>query len=347
MKKVLLLLLAILPSLPFAVGALEVKEGRVKLVLHESTGRFSLYYLTDMKKERYEALFVDQDPRTSFIALLVNDRSLRLGDTSAFRFRTEKTDTGARLLFESKDFAVTQNFTFIRTASAALADGVRMDIEVENRGERAAEVALRVLIDTKLGEKDRAHFTTDRRELASETVLNPAADGDRWWFSKNDAAGLMGSLAAPADALPNSVHFANWKRLNDASWKVTPSPGRNFNLLPYSIDDSAVCYYFDPLPLSRGASRRASVLLAAADDAGFSAAPTAVDEGLSRLLSASVQEAESPELALRTDLVTVRDLLARIDAAVSAGGSVSDEELAALEAVMERLNERHGSNEGK
>jgi hypothetical protein len=33
------------------------KSGRaVKMVLHENTGRFSLYYLTDLKKERYEAL---------------------------------------------------------------------------------------------------------------------------------------------------------------------------------------------------------------------------------------------------------------------------------------------------
>ncbi len=347
MKKLLLLVFVILPTLPFTVGALEVREGRVKLVLHESTGRFSLYYLTDMKKERYEALFVDQDPRTSFVALLVNDRSLRLGDTSSFRFRIEKTENGARLLFESKDFAVTQSFTFIRTASAALVDGIRMDVDVENRGERAAEVGLRILIDTKLGEEEREHFTTDRRAFAAETVVNPAADGDRWWYSKSDAAGLMGSLAIPADAIPDSVHIANWKRLNDAAWKVPSNPGRNFNLLPYSIDDSAVCYYFDPMPLSRGAGRRVSVLLAAADDAGFSSTPTEVDEGLSRLLSASVEEAESPELALRTDLVTVRDLLERIDAAVSSGGSVSDEELAALEAVMERLNERHGSAESK
>jgi len=38
----------------------------------------------------------------------------------------------------------------------------------------------------------------------------------------------------------------------------------------------------------------------------------------------------------------VRDLIERVDAAVAAGGAVSDEELVALETVMERLKERHG-----
>lgn len=294
MRKGFLLFFALASILPIAAGALEVKEGRVKLVLHETTGRFSLYYLADLKRERYEALFVDQDPRTSFLSLLVDDRSLRLGDTSSFRYRAEKTDSGARFVFESSSVSLTQTFTFIRTANAALADGIRMDIDVMNRAERETSIGIRLLIDTMLGEKNRDHFSTDRRSLASETVLKPIEEGDRWWFSKNDSAGLMGSLSFPADPIPDSVHFANWKRLNDAAWKVDAKPGRNFNLLPYSMDDSAVCYYYEPVRLARGAERRVSVSLAAADTAGFSTTSADVDAGLSRLLSASVEEAESP-----------------------------------------------------
>jgi hypothetical protein len=330
-------------SLASAAQALEVREGRMKLVLQENTGRFSLYYLSDMKKERYEALFVDQDPRTSFVALQVDDRSLRLGDTTSLRFRAEKTENGGRFVFESPSISVTQTFTFIKTANAALADGVRMDITAVNRGERESTIGFRFLLDTNLGEKAREHFITDRRSIVGETVMKPETEGDRWWYSKNDCAGLMGSLLVPGINAPDSVHIANWKRLNDAPWKVVASAGRNFNLLPYSIDDSAICYYFEPKPVARGAERSVSILLAAASDAGFAATSTAVDDGLSRLLSASVEQAESPELALRTDLVTVRDLIERVDAAIASGGAVSDEELAALETVMERLKERHGT----
>ena len=343
MRKPLLLALTAFFMLPYAAGALEVREGRVKLVLHENTGRFSLYYLADLKRERYEALFVDQDPRTSFVALIADDRALRLGDTASFRFRAESIDGGARFLFESAALSVTQTFSFIRTANAPLTNGVRMDIDVVNRAERESSIGVRFLIDTKLGEKDREHFSTDRRNISSEVVLTPVVDGDRWWSSKNDNSGLMGSLTLPSMPAPDWVHIANWKRLNDAPWKTLPSVGRNFNLLPYSINDSAICYYFEPSPIARGAQRQVSVLLAAADEAGFST--TVVDTELSRLLAAGVEEAESPELALRTDLITVRDLIERVDAAVAAGGSVSDEELAALETVIERLKERHGINE--
>jgi hypothetical protein len=342
MLRSLLVAIILLATISFESEALEVREGRVKLVLHENTGRFSLYYLVDMKKERYESLFVDQDPRTSFVSLLLDDRPLRLGDTASLRCRAEKIEGGARFIFESAAVSVTQTFTFIRTAGATLADGIQVDIAAVNKGERESSVGFRFLLDTKLGEKKREHFSTDRRSITGEISLRPVADGDRWWFSRSDSIGLMGSLAIPKIQPPDSVHIANWKRLSDAPWKFTPSVGRNFNLLPYSIDDSAICYYFEPAPLARGAERRISVLLAAANDAGFSTVSTEVDAGLSRLLSASVEEAESPELALRTDLVTVRDLIERVDAAVAAGGTVSDEELAALETVIERLKERNG-----
>jgi len=66
---VLLLGAALLRAWP-----LEVSEGRLKLVLHQGMGRFSLY-LDGM------ALFVDQDPRTSGLSLLLDDRVYKLGDS--------------------------------------------------------------------------------------------------------------------------------------------------------------------------------------------------------------------------------------------------------------------------
>jgi hypothetical protein len=98
--------------LPFAAFALEVREGRLKLVIHETSARFSLYYLVDIQKDHYEPLFVDKDPRTSFLALIVDDRTHRLGESTAFRFRTERTETGARQVFESSSLVATQNFSF-------------------------------------------------------------------------------------------------------------------------------------------------------------------------------------------------------------------------------------------
>jgi hypothetical protein len=321
--------------------AAEIREGRVKLVLDQDTGRFSLYYLTDIKKERYESLFVDQDPRTSFLTLLVDDKTFRLGDTAAFRFRIVTDTEKPAIVFESSSLSVTQEFTFIRSGNDGLADGIRMDVRIENRGELRVPVGVRFLLDTRLGEGSAAPFSTDAQSIAAETLIT-TAKADQWWFSRNEKLGLMGSIKIGGIAPPDSLHIANWKRLNDVPWKTNPSEGRNFNFLPYSIGDSALCYYFEPAPLERGATRSVSLLLSAAVDSGFASMGSAPEDDVSRLLKESVAVSASPELGLRTDLISVSDLINRIDRALSSDTPLSDEEITALETVLVRLKERNG-----
>jgi hypothetical protein len=47
----------------------DFSSGRIKLVLHEETGRFSLYYITDYVLGKTIPLFFSPDPRTSFFAV--------------------------------------------------------------------------------------------------------------------------------------------------------------------------------------------------------------------------------------------------------------------------------------
>jgi hypothetical protein len=321
--------------------ALDLSNGRLKLTIHENTGRFSLYYLSDITQDRYTPLFVDQDPRTSFLAVIVNDRVYRMGEASAFRTRLGGTAASPAIIFESSFLSVTQEFAFIRTAGSSLSNGVRMNIRVVNRGEQQARVGLRFLLDTSLGEGGSpAPFATDLRSLNSETLVEKNAP-DRYWVSRNDRVSLMGSISAGVAEAPDLVHFGNWKRFNDTPWKVPYSAGRNFNYLPYSVGDSAVCYYFDPLPLTRGESRSVSIMLASEDERGFAAADTTGENELSRILADS-DELLSREDNRQTDAAALRDIISRIDGYLSSGLPVSDEELAAIELVITRLKARYG-----
>ncbi len=332
-----LLLLSLLPVFAFS---LEVREGRLKLTIQESSGRFSLYYLTDIQKDKYEPLFVDKDPRTSFAAVLLDDRAYRLGETTAFRVQADRTETGARIVFDSSSLSITETFSFARLSGSSLADALKLEFSALNKSDRELEVGVRFVVDTNLGEKKSAHFRTDRREILSETVLSKS-DKDAWWVSENDTAALMGSISVEGYAAPDMVHFANWKRLNDAPWKTQANEGRNFNLLPYSIGDSAVGYYFDPAPLARGAERKMTVFLGAANPSGFAGIGATESDGLSNILKTSVDAAAAPDLLLQTDLITVRDVLNRVDLLLKNPSSVTNEEIAALEAVIVRLKERN------
>jgi hypothetical protein len=246
-----------------------------------------------------------------------------------------------------------------------------MTIRIENKNERQLAVGLRFLLDTHLGEKGQTPpFATDLRSIFSETLINPG-DGDRWWVSRSDSLALMGSIPGTDGAGKSFIHIANWKRLNDVPWRMGYSQGRNFNFLPYSVGDSAVCYYYEPVFMERGEARTISIQLAVEDEGGFARYGASSNDQLARLLreSARVLSSEpakgspgsggtpsapglSPEDPRAypagnpadprwADLITIRDLLNQLDAYMAAGGTVSEEELAAIELIISRLQARY------
>jgi hypothetical protein len=340
MIKKLLFLFAVLNSLSIPLGAAEYIDGRIRLVVNENTGRFSLYFMTDIARERYVPFFTDQDSRTSFLAVLVNNRSYRMGESSSFKTKMGSTPSNPLLIFESSFLTVTEEFFFIRTGASPLTNGVRIIITITNKGEKPVEAGARFLIDTNLGENSNAPFITDQRQINSETRIE-SSSGDSYWISRNDQLALMGSITGQNITKPDSIHFANWKRLNDTPWKTSFVSGRNFNLLPYSIGDSAVCYYYEPSVIARGESRVISILLSSEDENGFALNSNLPDD-LSRLIQDSGKLEGDVSQSMRTDLITLRDLVAKLDQHASSGDYISDEELSAIGLLISKIKSKYG-----
>jgi hypothetical protein len=332
-----------------SAGAAEFVEGRIRLILNENTGRFSLYYMADIAREEYVPFFTDRDPRTSFLAIQVNDRNYRLGDSSAFKTSLGGPGTNPSLVFESPALRITEEFNFVKTSGSYLTNGVKITITITNKGRQQIQAGARFLIDTNLGEEG-LHFSTDKQEIRSEAQIGAGSE-DAFWVSGNDRFGLMGSVSGEGITRPDLIHFANWKRLNDASWKIPFYQGRNFNLLPYSIGDSAVCYYYEPLAVGAGSARTITLILASKDENGFSGNLAEEPDQISRLIEISKAPdsgtARSPakndtDETMQADLVILRDLTSRLDEYIESDVSVSEEELAAIELVISRLKAKYG-----
>ncbi|MCL1814015.1 MAG: hypothetical protein FWG29_10930 [Treponema sp.] len=333
MKKILLLLLAVF--IVHSAFAAEFIDGRIKLVLNAKNGRFSLYYMTDIAQEVFEPLFAAEDPRTSFLSVIVNNRTYKMGETSVFKTTIGGTSSSPSLIFDSSLVVVTQNFTFIKTDSSSMTNGVLITITITNKSGQTVNAGLRLLIDTDIGEKNSAHFSTNLRDINSETVIDNKS-ADQYWASKNNKLVLVGSIES--QNRPDTIHFANWKRLNDAPWKITPMQGRNFNLLPYSIDDSAVCYYYESAPIPKGDSRTATILLSSALPAEVNAVLADINTDNYGRSSIEIQKQEEDlAAAIRTDLAALQDFISRLDESIVSGVNISDEELAAINLLISRI----------
>jgi hypothetical protein len=330
---------------PAVLCAAEISDGSIRLKLHEQTGGFSLYYL-ERGEAAYTPFFADKDPRTSFLALKVDGRVYRLGETPDFHVTSESGGGNAALRYDSTFLSVREEFTFIQTAGAAESNGVQLTVRIKNTGQVATAVGVRLLLDTSLGEEPgKPPFIIDRQRIGAEQMV--AGSAGRFWVSRNERLSLAGSIAspvgaapvgampgggAPVGAAPALVHFANWKRLNDAAWQPEYIEGRNFSYPPASIGDSAVCYYYDPVTLAPQEEQSYTIILAAAEPEGDTPAP-AVSAG---------RKAAGFAAAHDRDIALLRGLITRLEQFLAGDSVIGEEDLSGMEQAAADIQERYG-----
>ena len=323
-------------ALGSSVFALEVRDGRMRLVVDERSGRFALYYLADVTKNRYVPLLYDQETRTTYPTLLVDQKAYKLGDAPEFRTTISKNDSGGvSIEYRSSFCVVRQSFSFATSTGASLSDGIIISMTMENVSQKDSTVGLRYLLDTWLGEKAGIHFVASTGAVLGTEVLYGADSAEPWIKSPGDAgASLQVALSDPATR-PDRVIAANWKRLNDAPWTIETNAARNFTLLPYSVNDSAVALYYDPVVVRPGSSRTITLLLG-----NETTGPQRTAAAAQPASVGAATVADSAPLDLRADLIAVRSVIDAIDTALSSGSALSTEEEAALEATLKRLEAR-------
>src|SRR6056297_686781 len=267
MKHRFLFFIAIFILLPVFISGLTLEQGRMKLVLHENNGRYSLYYLEDIEDDEYVSLLFERDPRTSSTGILFNNRVYTLGSSNDFTQKISKTSAGGQITWTSSQLKIQQSFSFVKSNPNSLADGVKIVTTVMNTSESIQSVGIHQLFDTYLGEQRDAHFfTSDNEKLQGETgySLQPPS----YWVSpvKEDSdkfEGFISMLKGSGITLPDKVVFSNWKRLSENLWNLQVQSNRNFNLLPYSINDSAVCQFYDPIKIKSGGTRTITAVIGA------------------------------------------------------------------------------------
>jgi hypothetical protein len=341
--------------LTIPLHGMEIKEGKIKLVLHDRIGRFSLYYLNDPAGNSYIPLFLDQDPRTSLLTVFYKGRTFRMGDSSGFVFSMEKiSETGGAFFWKSSEFEVSQSFNLIKSLESVEIDGIRVIIHIKNTGETEASVGAKFLIDTYLGEDSRTHFSTPgRNRYQTETSLRPSPR-ENYFVSaagENDGVGFQAALTGNGVTPVDEVIFANWKRLNETYWRYTVNSSRNFNMLPYSINDSAACLFYPEEPLGSGETREITMVFGNISSGRYEGLPPSetVDSSLTSLLQYATQtgtrKASNNEASIKADLLTVQDLIRQLNSRLDSKQPVTNEELHILQRILDELTRRKSQYE--
>ena len=337
---------------------LDAADGKVRLSLIEGTGRFTVSCQAGASGA-YLPLLATQDPRTTTLSVVYGNKIYRMGESSEFSERAERVPGGARFVWKSTFLQVTETFTFVAAKDAADSTGIRIDLSLRNLSEQDITAGARYLFDTYLGEPSGTHFRTPSvDQLSHELTLLPS-DKAAWWESPlagdKGNFGLQVMMSGAGITVPDRVVFANWKRLSDAAWAYDTSAVRNFSLLPYSINDSAVAQFYDARPVARSGEITLTLVMGLFSPAGYDAsapataavvaapAPAAPD------FTAAVQQsldqgraARDTEQAAQADLASVNSILNEIDSRMSGSAGIPDDELALIESAIKDLQSRSG-----
>jgi hypothetical protein len=329
----------------FNVTSLELSEGRIKLILHEDSGSFSPYYLEDIKSGKYTPLLFEKDPETSFLSVIVDNKVFKIGNSSVFSQDIFTTPKGGKIVWESTILKITEDFSFIKSQNSSLSDGLKITITVENTSDQNNVIGLAYLFDTYSGEDLDTHFTLDTGVSISseESFLSNFPNS---WISPSsgpDFFGLQGMIRGPGITVPNKIIFANWKRLQDNLWNFQVKRSRNFNLIPYSINDSAVSVIYDPIKVISNSKREVVIVLGAYNNSTFKGSSAMEDSGIDTIFDQTMNNDTDPqdtETSIKADLIATTDLLKKIDTFLQYPDNVSDIEIDLIVQILETLKQR-------
>ena len=342
MKKLITTICILLSSI-ILLNALDVVDGRMKISVNEDNGRFSVFYLEDVNENKYLSLLYKEDPRTSHMSVNFNNRVYILGESFEFTKEISRIEKGLRIKWSSTLLEVTQDLYFISSAGASLADGIHMKVRLKNLSETDAVIGLRFLFDTYLGERSNSHFyLSSGRKITGETSLK--TELPEYILSPTDEsakAGLQIMISSPGVTTPNEVILANWKRLNDSSWNYSVNTQRTFSSPPYSINDSAALFLYNPRIIPSGQSDEISLAFGYFTNTAFSPDFSSRDEEISELVATVKNPTPDNTVTnIKKDLLSIRDLVNQIDIIIQSGEEITDEKLYLLEQVIRKLEQR-------
>ncbi len=218
----------------------EMNLETIKLKVFGRTGNFCLYARSPVDESNFIPLYDDRAKgRCNKFFVYYNGSSYELKRPT----KIEQNDYSVIVTYEFKDkFLVIQELSFVRKKYGMTAPPLKIKTRIQNMNGNIADMGLKAVFDTNLGEKREVPIYTDLRSgFAKESFMNPRREKDAALISaSNEFACIF--LIKHSNASPmENIFVANWDRLQSRSWKPHFNQGRSFSTR-YFKNDSAILF---------------------------------------------------------------------------------------------------------
>lgn len=218
---------------------LDVKSGIVQIRVKPNLGTFNFAVLNDNDKY-VPVLSTANEYTSSGFFLKAGKKRYRLLADKNVQPSILKLPAGFNLTYKvAKAAEVSVNFEAVRSYPESDVDMVKISAEIKNVGQKTDEFALRLVLDTILGETGDYHFFgADNTPIKNEALYRSMKE-QRWIFSRNSNADMQ-ILFDGADITPTeTVALANYATLEQTSWEPDMVVYRTFDTV-LSYKNSAI-----------------------------------------------------------------------------------------------------------
>ncbi|MBP7552423.1 MAG: hypothetical protein KA885_03275 [Spirochaetes bacterium] len=218
------------------------------LFVDGETSKFILYGRNKIE-DKMSPLLAEDFPPSTYFKFYINKDLVPFGKGGKGR-KSEISKVGNDLqYFWSNDvIKIVIVYTLLSSIDKKPADTLLVRMNIENLSDDKYFVGILFCIDTLLGETKRKHFL-----LNGSTLLNKEAE-----YKKNIPFTYINSYSETLKMginilfderyidKPDRIYFTNWKKgFTDEKYKV--KPGVDFDLKPYSLNDSAVFIEYEDM----------------------------------------------------------------------------------------------------
>ena len=217
--------------------------GNIKLTARPKQGTFSISVLNSEEKAIPVLSTANEYTTTSFY-LRAGKKIVKLCDDSGVVSAAKKTAKGLKLRYTIEKVAVVIiDFECISTKEGYAEDTIKITSTIVSQSKKKNEFALKLLMDTVLGETDRHHFYYSDGSAVKKEVSYYSMKDEKYFTSKNAKASMQIILSGADITDIQSVALANFTTLDTRKWEADMNSSRSFDTV-LSYNNSAVGIYW-------------------------------------------------------------------------------------------------------
>jgi len=217
--------------------------GNIKLYSRPKKGTFSIQVMNDKEKAIPVFSTANEYTSTSFY-LKAGKKIIKLCDDSSVVSAAKKTEKGLRIRYSVDKVAVVIiDFECFSSVEGENEDSIKVTAAIVSQSKKKTDFALKLLMDTVLGETDRHHFYDSEGLPVKNEVLYRSVTEEKYFTSQNAKAAMQIILSGVDTSPIESFALANFSTLDTKKWEADMTTFRSFDTV-LSYNNSAAAIYW-------------------------------------------------------------------------------------------------------